>query len=276
MHSPDEADSIELGLVLDAIHRRYGYDLREYVPETIERRLRGALARSGMNHFGELQHRLLHDAEWFASLLDQLTVQVSGMFRDPPFYRMFRERVVPLLKTYPELKIWHAGCASGEEVYATAIVLLEENLYERTQIYATDLSATALEAAKLGVYRHAQAVEFTENYRAAGGTRCFEDYYAAGYDRIVMRETLKQNVVFFQHNLASDYAIGEMNVIFCRNVLFYFDKPLRQRVLGMFAESLRRGGFLCFGASEAAPADPAGAFTGFVPQQRIFRRSGDA
>src|SRR5688572_15517427 len=144
MQRPDEAENIELELVLDAIHRRYGYDLREYVPETIERRLRGALARSGMNHFGELQHRLLHDAAWFASLLDQLTVQVSEMFRDPPFYRSFRESVVPVLRTYPTLKIWHAGCSAGEEVYATAILLEEEELYERAQIYATDLSGKAL------------------------------------------------------------------------------------------------------------------------------------
>src|SRR6476659_7709238 len=143
-----EAENIEIALIVEAIKKRYGYDLGEYVPETIERRLRNALARSGLRHFGELQHRVLHDAACFSSLLDQLTVQVSDMSRDPEFYRVFRERVVPHLRTYPEIKLWHAGCASGEEVYATAIVLWEEDLYERAQIYATDLSARAVENAR--------------------------------------------------------------------------------------------------------------------------------
>lgn len=273
MSKQDEAEAIEIGLVLEAIERRYGYDLREYVPDTIERRLRAVLARSGLGHFGEVQHRLLHDADWFASLLDQLTVQVSEMFRDPTFYRTFRERVVPVLRTYPELKFWHAGCASGEEVYATAILLTEENLYDRALIYATDLSASALESAKQGVYRKTQAQKFAENYRQSGGTARFEDYCSAGYDHVVMREALRRNVVFFQHNLATDYALGEVNVIFCRNVLFYFEKGLRRRVLDMFGEGLCRGGFLCFGATEAAPEDPRGLFRSFAPEHRIFRRS---
>ena len=273
---PDEAEFIDLGLVLDAIQRRYGYDLREYVPDTIERRMRAVLARSGMKHLGEIQHRLLHDPDWFLDLLDQLTVQVSEMFRDPPFYRAFRERVVPVLRTYPELRIWHAGCASGEEVYATAILLTEENLYDRTQIYATDLSASALESAREGVYRKARAALFADNYLRAGGAGSLDAYYSAAYERIVMRDALKRNLVFFQHNLATDYAIGDMNVIFCRNVLFYFDKPLRRRVLGTFADSLRRGGFLCLGASEAAPSELLDTFSSFAPKERIFRRAGEA
>lgn len=276
MNQASEAESIEIGLVLEAIHRRYGYDLREYVPDTIERRLRTALARSGLRHFGELTHRLLHDAAWFASLLDQLTVQVSDMFRDPPFYRVLRERVVPLLRTYPELKLWHAGCATGEEVYATAILLAEEELYERAQIYATDVSAKAIESARDGVYTLEQAAGFASNYQLAGGKRRFEDYVVSGYGRVVMREPLKENLVFFQHNLATDYAIGEMNVIFCRNVLFYFERDLRERVLGMLAEGLGRSGFLCLGATEGLPEEARGLFTALAPRERIFRKSGQA
>jgi chemotaxis protein methyltransferase CheR len=263
-----------MDLVLEAIERRYGYDLRGYMPDSMERRLRAALARSGLTHFGDLQHRLLHDPAWFPSLLDQLTVQVSEMFRDPPFFRAFRERVAPVLRTYPTLKIWHAGCSAGEEVYGTAIVLEEEDLYERAQIYATDLSAKALVLAKEGVYAQKDADAFAESYVRAGGTRRFSDYYSAAYERVAMRESLKRNMVFFQHNLLEDYAIGEMNVIFCRNVLFYFEKDLRQRVLGMLAQGLRHGGFLCLGASESLPSLASGGFTEFAPQERIFRRVG--
>jgi chemotaxis protein methyltransferase CheR len=275
MTSASEAEAIEIGLVLDAIKKRYGYDLREYVPETIERRLKQALVRSGFHHFGELLHRVLHDASWFASLLDQLTVQVSDMFRDPEFYRVFRERVVPLLRTYPQIKLWHAGCATGEEVYATAILLSEEELYERSQIYATDVSAKAIESAQTGVYSQDQALTFARNYALSGGNGRFDDYFVSGYGRVAVREKLKKNVVYFQHNLATDYAIGEMNVIFCRNVLFYFEKRLRRRVLDVFAEGLCRGGFLCLGITEASPEDER-SFTPFAARERIFRRVGAA
>ena len=271
--SSDETESIEVALVLEAILRRYGYDLREYVPDTMTRRLRSALVRSGAAHLGELQHRLLHDSAWFPELLHQLTVQVSDMFRDPQFYSVFRSRVAPVLRTYPQLKLWLAGCSSGEEVYATAILLSEEDLYERSQIYATDLSARALDAAREGVYDERQARRFAENYRLAGGTRRFGDYCSSAYGRIAMHEELKRNLVFFEHNLASDYAIGEMNVIFCRNVLFYFNDNLRLRVLDMLGQALCYGGFLCLGATEAAPHVPGRAFSPFAPDERIFQRT---
>jgi chemotaxis protein methyltransferase CheR len=274
VESDRSATAIEMELVLDAIERKYGYDLRSYMQDSMQRRLRAALARSGFSHFGEFQHRLLHDPAWFSSLLDQLTVQVSEMFRDPPLYRTFRERVAPVLRTYPTLKIWHAGCSAGEEAYATAIVLEEEDLYERAQIYATDLSGKALALAKEGVYRQADATRFGENYVSGGGTRRLADYYSAAYERIAMHEGLKRNMVFFQHNLLEDYAIGEMNVIFCRNVLFYFEQDTRRRVLGMLAKGLRRGGFLCLGASESLPDAALEEFGEFAPSDRIYRRLG--
>jgi chemotaxis protein methyltransferase CheR len=271
-----ETENIEVRLVLEAIHAKYGYDLRGYGVESMGRRVRAALAKSGLVHLGELQHRLLADPEFFTSLLEDLTVHVSEMFRDPGFYRAFREQVVPTLRTYPELKIWHAGCAAGEEVYATAIVLAEENLYERSQIYATDVSAAALERAREGVYTDAQARVFAKAYVESGGKQRFDDYTVAAYDRIAVHERLRRNVVFFHHDLVSDYALGEMNVIFCRNVLIYFGASLRERVLGMLKMGLRHGGFLCLGSSESLPAALSGTFNAFSPSERIYQLRGAA
>jgi chemotaxis protein methyltransferase CheR len=269
--TPSETEAIEIGLLLEAIFRKYGYDLRGYAPDSMTRRVRAALAKSGLEHLGELQHRLLTDRVFFTNFLDELTVSVTEMFRDPSFYRAFRERVVPALRTFPELKIWHAGCSSGEEVYATAILLCEENLYERSQIYATDVSATALERAREGIYSDFQARTFARSYTESGGRQRFEDYTFAAYGRVAVHERLRKNVVFFQHNLASDYSLGEMNVVFCRNVLIYFGPSLRDRVLGVLQQGLCRNGYLCLGANEALPAAFSRVFSPFAPQQRIYR-----
>ncbi len=275
--APDtDTDKIEIRLVLEAIYAKYGYDFRDYAADSMRRRVETILAKSGIRHLGELQHRLLVEPELFASMLDDLTVQVSDMFRDPPFYRTFREQVVPTLRTYPQLKIWHAGCASGEEAYATAILLIEENLHERAQIYATDMSARALEQAREGVYSESQTATFAANYRNAGGKARFEDYCSAAYGRIAVREIVRKNVVFFQHDLVSDYALGEMNVVFCRNVLIYFGSALRERVVSVFADSLCRGGFLCLGSSENLPGSRACLFTELASGSRIYRRRGDS
>jgi chemotaxis protein methyltransferase CheR len=274
--STSEAEAIEVRLVLEAIFARYGYDLRGYQPDAMKRRVLAALARSGLGHLGELQHRLVEDPQFFSEVLEQLTVHVSDMFRDAAFYRAFRERVVPALRTYPELKIWHAGCASGEEVYATAIVLLEENLYDRAQIYATDVSAAALERAREGVYSETKAHAFARAYAESGGTGRFDDYTVSAYDRIAVHDRLRRNVVFFHHNLVSDYALGEMNVIFCRNVLIYFGPSLRDRVLGMFKMGLRRGGFLCLGSGESLPAAFGASFSPYTTAQRIYQLRGEA
>jgi chemotaxis protein methyltransferase CheR len=265
-------EEIEVRLVLEAINARYGYDFRDYSPDSIRRRIHAALARSGEGNLGLLQHRLLTEPEFFLSMLGDLTVQVSEMFRDPSFYRLFREQVVPMLRTYPQLKIWHAGCATGEEVYATAILLCEEDLYDRTQLYATDMSEHAVERAREGIYPASQAELYSDNYRKSGGKQKLEDYYSSGYGHIAVREHLKRNIVFFQHDLVSDYALGEMHVIFCRNVLIYFSEPLRARVIGVFADSLCRGGFFCLGRSERLSPAHAALFSAFVAAERIYRR----
>jgi chemotaxis protein methyltransferase CheR len=275
MAPSNSTDELEIRLVLEAIHAKYGYDFRDYASDSMQRRVQAVLAKSGVAHFGELQHRLLTEPAFFASLLGGLTVQLSEMFRDPRFYRAFRERVIPVLRTYPQLKIWHAGCASGEEVYTTAIILFEENLYERTQIYATDVSATALEQAREGVYAEEHAARFSENYRQSGGKHELSDYYSCAYGRVAVRELLRKNVVFFQHDLVSDYALGEMHVIFCRNVLIYFGARLRERVLEMFARGLYRGGFLCLGGSERLPKTSTALFEDYAAEQRVYRRRGE-
>jgi len=198
------------------------------------------------------------------------------MFRDPSFYATFRKEVVPLLKTYPTVQVWIAGCSTGEEVYSLAILLQEENLYPKCRIYATDISQAVLRKARAGIFPLAAMREYTANYHHAGGTHEFSDYYTAQYDSVLFSNSLRANIVFSEHNLATDYAIGQMHVIFCRNVLFYFDKALRRRAVDTFAAGLCSGGFLCLGATEAAPLDSAGVFAGFVPEQRIFRRAGAA
>ena len=273
----EEIENIEIHLLLEAVHAKYGYDLREYAVGSIRRRVLAALAKSGLAHLGELQHRILHDAEFFANVLENLTVRVTGMFRDPDFYRVFRTRVVPLLRTYPLLRIWHSGCSTGEEVYASAILLSEAGLYDRTQIYATDLSPQALEQAKEGVYPVELLHGFAQNYDLAGGTSSLSNYYTEAYDHIAIRESLRKNVLFFQHNLVSDRVFGEMQVIFCRNVLIYFGQDLKRRVLSTFAESLCPGGFLCLGGGERiVRGNQKDGWVEFASDARIYRHRGEA
>ncbi|MEI9938673.1 MAG: protein-glutamate O-methyltransferase CheR [Pseudomonadota bacterium] len=265
-------EDLEIRLLLQAIQARYGYHFVDYAQSSMRRRVRAALTRSGLPHLGELQHKILLDPSFFASILDDLTVRVSEVFRDPPFFRAFRERVVPILRTYPSLKIWHAGCASGEEVYTTAILLSEEKLYDRAQIYATDMSPKALEMARQGVYPEERAVEFERNYLESGGKDRLDDYFSRAYGRVVVREGLRRNVVFFQHDLASDQALGEMHVVFCRNVLIYFGTELRERALTTFAGCLGRSGFLCLGMNEGLSPVSKAKFADFAEHERIYRR----
>jgi chemotaxis protein methyltransferase CheR len=267
-----EAEQLEVRLVLEAIHARYGYDFRKYASQSMARRVAAAAAKIGAKHAGELLHRLIHDPQTFSAVLDVLTVRVTEMFRDPAFYRAVRELVLPVLRTYPQLKIWHAGCASGEEVYATAILLTEAGLYDRAQIYATDMSSVAVQQARDGVYPEALLAEYTHNYLAAGGERDFAGYWSRAYGSISIAPALKARVHVFQHDLVSDYSLGEMHVIFCRNVLIYFGEELRQRVFGLFSDGLGRGGFLCLGQSEGLPKLERDGYREVAAGERIYYR----
>jgi len=272
MPSPTEVEELEIGLFLRAIHARYGYRFQDYAPGSMQRRVRAALARSGLRNLGELQHQLLTDPRCFASVLDDLTVRVSDLFRDPPFFRALREKIAPLLRTYPVVKIWHAGCASGEEAYSAAILLSELGLYDRTQIYATDMSPSALDMARAGVYTEDRVASFEQNYRDSGGQRSLADYFSSAYGRVAVREELRRNIVFFQHDLTVDYALGEMQLVFCRNVLIYLGKALRARALATFSDCLSHGGFLCLGMNEGMPSDAPLSFAEFLPRERIYRK----
>ena len=246
-----QVEDIEIRLLLEAIYQLYGYDFRSYSPASMRRRIMHRLTMSGFSTVLEMTDRVLRDRQFFVTLLNDLTVNVTEMFRDPEFYKAFREEVVPVLKTFPFIKIWHAGCSTGEEIYSMAILLEEEGLYERAMLYATDIDKNVMAAAKKGIYPIHAFKQYTDNYRRAGGRQSLSDYATARYDSVIMEQRLKRNIVFADHDLATDQVFGEMHVILCRNVLIYFDRPLQQRVFKLFGESLDMGGFLCLGTKES-------------------------
>jgi chemotaxis protein methyltransferase CheR len=245
-----DVEDIEIRLLLEGLFRVYGYDFREYAPASLRRRLVQWLGTSGFDTFSEAQGGVLRDPERFGSLLEGITVNVSEMFRDPPFFKALREEVVPHLRTYPFVKIWVAGCAAGEEAYSLAILLCEEGLEGHFRIYATDINEKVLQQAGEGVYALDRMQLFTQNYQKAGGKRDFADYYTARYDHAILAKRLKDGIVFAAHNLTADAGLGEMQMILCRNLLIYFTPPLKERVLCLFDESLVNGGFLCLGMKE--------------------------
>lgn len=245
-----KTEKLEVDLLLDAIYRRWGYDFRSYARASIERRIGQFLSGSGCGSVSEMIPRVLHDREFFSKLARYFSISVTELFRDPFVYRAVREQVVPMLRTWPHVKIWHAGCATGEEVYSLAIVLKEEGVYDRATIYATDFNEEAIQQAREGVYDMGKLQEATRNYQGSGGKASFSVYYHARYDAAVMDAALKQRMVFSTHNLASDSVFGEMHLVFCRNVLIYFNRELQNRALGLFTESLVHGGFLCLGTKE--------------------------
>jgi chemotaxis protein methyltransferase CheR len=249
--SSEEIEEIEITLLLDAIHKRYGYDFSNYSPASLKRRLRSLAGRLGHDTLSGMISAVLHDAAFGTKLIHGLSVTVSEMFRDPVFFKIIREQVLPYLKTYPFVRIWHAGCATGEEVYSLAIVLKEEDFYDRATIFATDINEQALNKARQAIYPLDGMKEFTANYQHAGGTRSFSDYYRTGYDAAILDAGLKKNVTFANHNLVTDGVFSEIHLVLCRNVLIYFDKTLQNRVLGLFHDSLVHGGILALGSKES-------------------------
>jgi chemotaxis protein methyltransferase CheR len=245
-----ELERIEIELLLEGIYRHYGFDFRSYAYASIRRRLWRRIEAEGLKTVSALQDRLLHEPAMMERVLLDLSINVTAMFRDPSFYLAFRRKVVPLLRTYPFIRIWHAGCSTGEEVYSMAILLEEEGLYERARIYATDINEVVIHRARAGIFPLERMQEYTENYIRAGGTRSFSEYYMAKYDGALFSPQLQRNVVFSQHNLVTDRSFAEFNVILCRNVLIYFDRALQMRVHGLFYESLVHLGLLCLGSKE--------------------------
>lgn len=267
-----DPQAIELDLVAEAIFRRYGHDFRNYARASLERRVRQLMRTEGVDSMLELLPRILHEPQFAASLVDHLSVMVTEMFRDPSFYRVVRNEVLPVLRTYPFAKIWHAGCATGEEVYSMAIVLHEEGFLDRVQLYATDCNRRALDLAQQGIYRIHDMQKATLNYNKTEPKGSFHEYYHAKYQSAALAHFLRERVIFAHHNLATDAVFGAMNVIVCRNVMIYFDKQLQNRALELFRDSLCRRGFLILGTKETLEfSSVAHAFEPVDLHDRVYR-----
>ena len=267
-------EAIELDLLLEAIHRHHHYDFRGYSRASLQRRVDRAMRRFGLDSLSQLQHHILREPKVFNELMGFLTIQVSELFRDPLYYKALREQVVPHLRTWPSLKVWIAGCANGEEFYSLAILVREEGLEDRTLFYCTDISPAALEKAEAGIYDVERIPQFTENHRRSGGKSSLSDYYTAAYGAAVFDKSLRRRAVFAEHNLASDEVFSEMQLISSRNVLIYFDRELQDRAIGLFGDSLVRGGFLGLGSKETLRfSSQSAAFDDFDEREKLYRRN---
>jgi len=270
---PDRTDDIEMRLLLEAIYQRYHYDFRGYAMASIKRRLLQAREHFHCRSFSMMQDMVLHDPSMLARLLPFLTVQVSELFRDPLYFRAIREKVVPHLKTYPSLKVWVAGCSAGEELYSFAILFREEGLFDRTLFYATDINNDALKRAEAGVYELDRIRLFTENHRLSGGRSSLSDYYTAAYGAASFDKSLRKNVVFSDHSLATDAVFAETQLVSCRNVLIYFNRALQDRAIALFRDSLTRKGFLGLGSKETLRfSSSADIFSEFCRDERIYQK----
>lgn len=267
------SEDLEIQLLLDAIYRFYHYDFREYAAASLRRRLHQAKLHFQCQSFSQLQDLVVHQPEVMPQLLSYLTVQVSEMFRDPTYFQALRTKVVPYLKTYPSLKVWVAGCSSGEELYSLAILFREEGLEQRTIFYATDINTDALKRAEAGIYGVDRLTQFTANHQQSGGKTSLSEFYTAAYDSAVFDKTLRQRTVFSDHSLVTDSVFAEVQLVSCRNVLIYFDRDLQDRTIRLFTESLSWNGFLGLGAREtlrfSASADQ---FSEFARDARIYQK----
>lgn len=251
-----EIEKIEISLLLEAIFQRYGHDFRNYAYSSIKRRIQHRLEIDKLESISQLQHNVLYDSLFMKKLLSDFSINVTEMFRDPEFYSSFRKHVVPLLHSLPSIRIWHAGCSTGEEAYSMAILLHEEGLYKKSKIYATDMNSDVIEKAKKGVFSFDKMKLYTSNYQKAGGQDAFSEYYTADQYGVQFLPFLSENIVFAQHNLVTDSSFNEFNVILCRNVLIYFDKQLQNHVHGLFQESLSCHGILGLGSKESLRFTP--------------------
>lgn len=272
--SNSELFNIELKLLLEAIFLRYGYDFRNYSKAHLKRRILYRLGISNLPTVTDLQSKVLRDREFFKELLDDLSINVTEMFRDPEFYQSLRANIIPKLRTYAYFKIWHAGCSTGEEVYSLSILLQEEGLLDRCQVYATDFNQKVLEIAKEGIYQKAEIERYASNYELSGGKYQLADYYKSMYGSVMFNKELSNRIVFADHNLVTDSVFADVNLILCRNVLIYFEKELQEKVIGLFYDSLMPSGILCLGTKESLRFSKyTTMFEVIDEKQKIFKKN---
>ncbi len=266
-------ENIEVELIIEAIHRKYGYDFRGYSRASVKRRLKHRRSLTGLNTLTDVQREILYDPDFFHTLLQDMSINVTEMFRDPPFYKTLREVILPSFTDHELIKIWHAGCSTGEEVYSIAILLQELGMYDKSRIYATDFDTTVLHKAKEGIYPANLLQSYIKNYRKSGGIMSFADYYSANYELVMMDKSLKKNILFSDHNLVSDGVFGDMDLIVCRNVLIYFGRELQDRVFKLFCDSLHPGAYLCLGTKETIRVSRySDMFENVVEGEKIYKK----
>lgn len=269
----NELETVEVELLLEGIYRYYGFDFRNYAFPFLKRRIQNRVRAEKVASISGLQERILHDSSVMDKLFEDFSINVTEMFRDPSFFLAFRKKVVPFLRNCPAIKIWHAGCSTGEEVYSMAILLHEEGLYDKTRIYATDVNSSVLTYAQKGEFPLQKMQLYTKNYLAAGGTRAFSEYYTAKQTKAAFHPFLTKNVVFAEHNLAADRSFNEFHVIICRNVMIYFNKLLQNRVYNLFHESLIQSGILGLGSKEGIKFTSITNFYEEVdPIEKLYRK----
>lgn len=274
-NDPSELEDIEISLLLEGIYLHYGYDFRNYSRPSIARRIRHRMQAERIQTATGLLDRILRDRGMMDRLIGDFSINVTEMFRDPAFFLEFRRKVVPRLHEWPSIRIWHAGCSTGEEVYSMAILLQEEGLHSRTMLYATDMNEHVLEKASAGMVPLDKMKLYTRNYLQSGGKKSFSEYYTVIRNHVMFHPALFKNIAFSQHNLVTDHSFNDFNVIICRNVLIYFNEPLQQRVFRLFMKSLIPSGFLGLGSKEGIPAVLRDApFKEIDREHRIYIKNG--
>lgn len=269
----DKLEDLEIRLLLEGVCASAGYDFRDYLAPMLRRRVWQCVEQERLRTISGFQEKALHDPACMGRLIQALSINVSSLFRDPDFYLALKQEVLPRLRTYPFIRIWHAGCATGEEVYSMAILLQEAGLYERARIYATDINAAALAQARTGLLPHTCLATSAARYRRAGGAQDLADYYVTTNNGALLDPALRKNVVFAEHNLVTDSSFNEFNLILCRNVLIYFNKALQGRVHGLLAQSLSRFGVLALGSQELLQfTEWEHAYETINPDQKLYRK----
>ncbi|GGA81730.1 CheR family methyltransferase [Ornithinibacillus halotolerans] len=268
-----DLEKIEIQLLLQGIYDMYGYDFREYAYHSIRRRVIHRMQNENLSSITQLLDKVLHDTATLKRLVENFSINVTEMFRDPSFFLQFREKVIPMLRTYPSIRIWHAGCSTGEEVYSMAMLLYEEGLYDKTKIYATDFNTKVLKKAKRGIFPIENMRKYTNNYILSGGKSAFSDYYTVTDNGVVFKPFLTEHVIFAQHNLVTDKSFNEFHVILCRNVLIYFNKELQVKVHQLFYDSLGMFGILGLGSKETIyNKNYADVYEPVSVQEKLYRK----